>query len=542
MAFHPLIDAWFAETYGKPTAIQSAAWPLIEAEKNVLASAPTGSGKTLTGFLSAISRFCTGGYDAEKLSVLYLSPLKVLNEDIRRNLLEPLAGIRGVFEKAGEVFPPISVETRSGDTPQSERRRFYHHPPSILVTTPESLSILLLNPRGREVLSTVRCIILDEIHSVLGTKRGSFLSCQVDRLSLVTGAEFLRIGLSATVNPPEAAAEFLGNRRPVSIVIPPAEKDISFTVEAAGGGDDEPAIKILHRVEQNHTTLVFAGSRRRAENLRYRINLAAGRPLSFVHHGSLSKELRRSVEQGLAEGAIPCVVATSSLELGIDIGSADEVILAGSPASVAAALQRIGRSGHGVGRTSRGHLIPLHNGDLLSAAALATGIRDREIEEIRPIENPLDILTQIILALCVERDHHINELYTLLRGFYVFRNLARPMYDRVIAMLAGHSQASANAPAHLSRLRELKVRLYWDKVSGMLSAAPGLLLLLYQSGGMITSRGLYAMRIAEGGGGGKGKIGELDEEFVWERRIGDNFNFGNRSWQITAIGNEAVEV
>jgi ATP-dependent Lhr-like helicase len=542
MPFHPLINAWFAGRYGAPTAIQEAAWPLIEEGRHVLAIAPTGTGKTLTAFLSAISRFCRGDYDAGRLSVLYISPLKALNEDIKRNLLEPLAGIRGVFEGAGEPFPPITVETRSGDTPQPERRRFYRRPPSILVSTPESLALLLLNPRGREILSGLRCLILDEIHSVLGTKRGSFLSCQVDRLSLAVrergGPEFLRIGLSATVRPAEAAADFLGGlmpaagspgaweRRPVSIAAPPADKEISFTVE---GMAEDPVPGILRRIEANRSTLIFTGSRRGAEQLSYRINRAAGRPLSYAHHGSLSKELRRAVERGLAEGKIPCVVATSSLELGIDIGGANEVILAGAPPSAASALQRIGRSGHGVGKTSAGRFVPLRRSDLLAAAALETAIRDREIEAIRPIECPLDVLAQIVLALCDEKDRHIDELYGLLRTFYVFRNLDRRAYDSVIRMLAGQGNRG--------RIRELRVRIYLDKAGGILGAAPGTRLLLYSAGGVIPSRGLYSLRLAQG----NLKIGELDEEFVWERRLGDSFRFGNRSWRITAIGHEAVE-
>jgi ATP-dependent Lhr-like helicase len=543
LPFHPLINTWFDKNYGKPTAIQEAAWPLIGEGRHLLAIAPTGSGKTLTAFLSAISLFCGGDYDAHKLSVLYISPLKALNEDIKRNLLEPLAGIGRIFEGAGEVFPPITVETRSGDTPQSERRRFYRHPPSILVSTPESLALLLLNPRGRDILGGIRCLILDEIHSVLGTKRGSFLSCQVDRLSLVVrergGPEFIRIGLSATLRPAEAAADFLGGlmppspkdgaggRRPVCIAAPPADKAISFTVEGMAA---DPIPGIIRRVEASRGVLIFAGSRRGAEQLSYRINQAAGRSLSFAHHGSLSKDLRRAVEQGLAEGKIPCVVATSSLELGIDIGGVDEVILVASPPSVAAALQRIGRSGHGVGRTSAGRFIPLRRGDLLTAAALETAIRDREIETTRPIEFPLDILAQIILALCDEKDRHVDELYALIRTFFVFRNLSRPAYDSVIRMLAGHGNRG--------RLRELKIRLYWDRESGILSAAPGTRFLLYSAGGVIPSRGLYSLRLARE----NVKIGELDEEFVWERRPGDSFSFGNRSWRITGIGHEAVEV
>ncbi|MDR0877147.1 MAG: DEAD/DEAH box helicase [Treponema sp.] len=579
LPFHPIINAWFTETYGEPTAVQAEAWPLIEQGEHVLALAPTGSGKTLTAFLSAISRFCPEGslcaakaadvpadsggaaYSAEQLTVLYISPLKALNEDIKRNLLEPLAAIKSRFEKAGLPFPPIRVETRSGDTPQSERRRFLIHPPSILALTPESLAILLLNPKGRQVLSTVKYVILDEIHAVLGNKRGSFLSCQIDRLALIAG-EFQRVSLSATVKPQEAAAEFVGGlriksgahtggtgteifeKRTVRIVAPASEKNIDFRVEFPDVTEVETRDiekigrygkrytmlinYILARVSNHSTILVFTDSRRRAERLCYFLNQEGGN-IAFTHHGSLSKDLRRAVEQRLVEGTLPCVVATSSLELGIDIGSVDEVILAGSPGSASQALQRIGRSGHGVGKTSRGSLFPFHGMDLLLATAVEGAVRDRDIEDVRPIENPLDVLAQLILALCVEKKRNIDELYELLKGFYIFRSLNRSSYDRTVKMLAGLGENG--------RLRELKPRIYFDAVTGELTALDGALLLLYSSGGVIANRGLYSLRIADGA-----KIGELDEEFVWERRIGDCFDFGSRGWRIISISSESVEV
>jgi len=562
-SFHPLIRSWFTETYGKPTAVQAQAWPLIEQGEHILALAPTGSGKTLAAFLPAISRFCLDSvhdaplYSTDKLTVLYVSPLKALNEDIRRNLLEPLAAIRARFEQAGLSFPAIRVETRSGDTPQSQRRRFLAHPPSILVLTPESLAILLLSPRGRQALSTVKYLILDEIHAVLGNKRGAFLSCQIDRLSLLAG-EFQRISLSATIRPPQAAAEFVGGldqkglSRSVRIVAPAAEKHIDLAIEYPDADNEIDRVErygrhysglisyILNRISQHSTILVFTDSRRRAERLSYYINQeaalseAANGPAAFAHHGSLSKELRHSVEQRLARGELPCVVATASLELGIDIGSVDEVILAGSPGVVSQALQRIGRSGHQVGKISRGRLFPFHGMDLLLATALKSAVDDRDIEEVHPIENPLDILAQIILALCVEKNRNIDELYTLLRGFYIFRNLNRESYIRTAQMLAGVS--SSGASGKKERLREIKPRIWLDNVTGEMGALDGILLLLYASGGVIANRGLYSLRLANGT-----KIGELDEEFVWERRIRDRFYFGGRGWQITGIGTEAVE-
>jgi ATP-dependent Lhr-like helicase len=581
--FHPLIRSWFGKVYGKPTAVQAGAWPLIEQGEHVLALAPTGSGKTLTAFLACLSRFAEGVYPADKLSVLYVSPLKALNEDIRRNLTEPLGAIAAEFEKAGLPFPAVRVETRSGDTPQAERRRFLIHPPAILALTPESLAILLHNPKGRLVLSTVRYLILDEIHAVLGNKRGSFLSCQIDRLSLIAG-EFQRVSLSATVRPPETAAEFAGGlNRAVRVVSPPEEKKITLLVDfpddgaasgdsAAGMAEIDPGSgnipgsaavygkrygllieRVLERIEVNHTTLVFTGSRRRAERLCFLLNQRAGKIVAYTHHGSLSKELRRTVEQRLADGTLPCVVATASLELGIDIGSVDEVILAGSPGSVSQTLQRIGRSGHGVGRVSLGRLFPFHGMDLLLAAALREAVEERDIEETRPIKNPLDVLAQTIIALCVEKKRRTGELYELLRGFYVFRDLSRFSYDSCISMLAGYGNGGGavnsipfggqdrgnektGEPERPKRLRELKPRLYLDRLTGELEAAPGALQMLYSSGGVITNRGLYSLRLSGGT-----KIGELDEEFVWERRTGDCFDFGGRPWRITSIGPEAVE-
>ena len=597
--FHPIIRAWFSETYGNPTSVQAKAWPLIEQGENVLALAPTGSGKTLTAFLSALSRFCggnaaasggqTGGsckeqiYSADKLSVIYVSPLKALNEDIKRNLLEPLAAIKSRFEKEGLSFPALRVETRSGDTPQSQRRRFYIKPPSILALTPESLAILLLNPKGRQALSNVKYLIIDEVHALIGNKRGAFLSCQIDRLALLSG-DFQRISLSATVRNPETTAAFVaGIGRKVTIVAPPVEKKIDFTVEfpdaltdTAQETSQQDAINassvlnsqlqkygarytplinyILKRIWEGSTLLVFVESRRRAERLCYFLNqegtnlfarnrnpvgrdlkdAQTGFAVAFPHHGSLSKELRRGVEKGLAEGRLPCVVATASLELGIDVGSIDEVILAGSTGSVSQALQRIGRSGHKVGQISRGKLFAFHGMDLLIASALKDAVDERDIEEMKPIENPQDILAQLILSLCCEKDRNIDELYELIRKFYIFKNLNYDSYNRVVRMLAGYSSKGGNDKV---RLRDIKPRIWLDSIEGTIGKLDGTTILLYSSGGVIANRGLYSLRLADGV-----KIGELDEEFVWERSIGDCFDFGARGWRITNISAESVEV
>jgi ATP-dependent Lhr-like helicase len=556
---HPLLQDWFTENFGEPTAVQREAWIRIAEKKHVLALAPTGSGKTLAAFLVAISRFAQGLYNPEELCVLYVSPLKALNEDIRRNLLAPLESLAARFAREGAAFPVIRVDTRSGDTPQAERRRFLSRPPGILALTPESLAILLLNPRARAALEKVRYVVLDEVHAVLGSKRGSFLACQIERLAMTAG-EFQRIALSATVRPPEEAAFFTGGlrrlagggreRRPVCVVAPPAHKRISLAVEypdvsaeaqavpvcPEGREGRRPAspryLAVIHaiaeRIGRNRSTLVFTDSRRRAERLAGLLNEHFGKTVAFAHHGSLSKELRHTVETHLAGGSLPCVVATSSLELGIDIGEVDEVILAGACAAAATALQRIGRSGHGVGRTSRALVLPFHGLDLLAGAALALAVADREIEESRNRENPLDVLAQLVLCLCAEKSRNAGELYGLIKGFLPFENLPRASYERVLRMLAGRCGDR--------RLRELKARLYFDERTGELSAPAGLLRLLYTRGGVIANRGGYSLRLAGGT-----KIGELDEEFVWERRPGDRFSFGTRSWRITAITSEAVE-
>jgi len=617
LPFHPLVSAWFTETYGKPTAVQEEAWPLIAAERDILAIAPTGSGKTLTAFLAALSRFIEDAWNPEELCVLYVSPLKALNEDIRRNLVEPIEALKRRAGAAAAEDSPlfrIRVETRSGDTPQSERRRFLLHPPSILAVTPESLAILLLNPRGREVLSHIKFLVIDEIHAVMGTKRGAFLSCQIDRLLRVTGKDFQRVALSATVNPPNTAAEFAGGlvrgkdgaykQRPLVVVAPPAEKKISFSVmfppgpenfaEGNAAGENAAAATtvamtasegamygtryailvnhILERISalrenvlaendkrENAKTgslLVFTDSRRRAERIAYLVNENAGARVALCHHGSLSKELRREVEQSLVQGLVPCVIATSSLELGLDIGDVSEVILAGTPASCARSLQRIGRSGHGVGEESRGVLFPFHGMDLLLGAVMAGAVAEREIEASKLIKNPLDILAQIALALCAEEPRTPDELFEIIQSFAVFSGLARSSFDQVIAMLTGKYYRALNEDddtekvrGEEERLRELKPLLYQDMPestetnsagkdsAGKLYAAEGTLALLYSSGGVIASRGLYSMRLPDGT-----KIGELDEEFVWERRIGESFDFGARSWRIVEIGSEAVTV
>jgi ATP-dependent Lhr-like helicase len=597
--FHPLVREWFAERYGHATAVQSQTWRAALSGAHLLAVAPTGSGKTLAAFLGAISRFATGEYSPESLCVLYISPLKALNEDIRRNLEAPLADLQrfaagraatrsaasgqAVADSVPSVFPAISVATRSGDTPESERRRFLKHPPSILCTTPETFSILLDSPRARPILSSVRLLVLDEIHALAGTKRGSLLACSIGRLAMLAG-EFQRIALSATVKPLDRVARYVGGftmesgsgpeplyiPRPVATISPAMEKRVEFSVEwppqaafgaplaadseslrsfpsgrGRGSAGNAPASAhslpdtsryaaivpaILERVNRNRSTLVFCDSRRQAERLSFLLNESGGEGTAYAHHGSLSRELRRMVESRLKSGALRCVVATASLELGIDVGSVDEVILAGSPPGISVALQRAGRSGHSVGEISRARLFPFHGLDLLWAAAVVEGAKSGDVEETIPPANPLDVLAQVLLALIVEEARAADALYGIVKCFPPFADLGRPAFDSVIQLLCGRYADS--------RIRELEPRVHSDPVDGKLHARDGMRMLLYSSGGSIPDRGPYAMRLKGSGT----KIGELDEEFVWERKAGDSFTFGSQSWRIVGIEAEAVEV
>ncbi|MCE5264190.1 MAG: DEAD/DEAH box helicase, partial [Deltaproteobacteria bacterium] len=426
--FHPLIRKWFEERLGAPTEIQGLAWPVIAAGRHALITAPTGSGKTLTAFLWALNQLITGAWGTGLTRVLYVSPLKALNNDIRRNLEAPLAELKELFRTAGAPFPEVCALTRSGDTPAEERRRMARRPPEILITTPESLNLLLSSRSGRAMLTGIATVILDEIHAVVGTKRGTHLITAVERLVLLTG-EFQRIALSATVRPLPAVAAFVGGfipkgdpkaghyeKRPVEIVSSREEKRteirVSFPPDAREKLVDAswwPVLADTFReiIGQNRATLLFANSRRTAEKVTRLINEGGSETLAYAHHGSLSREIRLAVEERLKKGELKAIVATSSLELGIDIGELDEVILIQTPPSISAAIQRIGRSGHGVGGTSRGRLFPTHGHDFLYAAVLA----------------------QVILAMTGVETWDIDALYAFLRQSAPYRRVPRRQYD-----------------------------------------------------------------------------------------------------------------
>ncbi len=550
-SFHPLVEQWFLEKFGGPTDIQRQSWPKISAGDHLLITAPTGSGKTLTAFLWAMNQLIVGKWETGHTRVLYVSPLRALNNDIQRNLIEPLQELKQIFQKSRESFPDIRVLTRSGDTPQTDRRQMLRHPPEILITTPESLNLLLSSIGGRSILHSLSTVILDEIHAVVGTKRGVYLITAVDRLVRLSG-EFQRIALSATIQPLEIVARFVGGLkmkggpeapgytpRPVTAVGSSAQKQYDIQVKSSPAPLDpetadsiwDPMIKELKQIIfRNRSTLVFVNSRRLCEFLTLKINREEEEPFAYAHHGSLSLEIRTEVEQRLKEGKLRAIVATHSLELGIDIGSLDEVVLIQSPFSVSSAIQRIGRAGHQVGETSRGTFFPTHSKELIEAAVLVSGILHRDIEAVHPVLCPLDVLAQVIVSMVGTETWDIDALFDNLRASYPYQYLSREQFDLVLDMLAGRYAAS--------RVRELKPLVSIDRMDHNLTARRGALQTLYLSGGVIPDRGYFHLRHEET----NARIGELDEEFVWEASVGDTFALGTQNWKIRQITHNDVFV
>jgi ATP-dependent helicase Lhr and Lhr-like helicase len=552
--FSDLTRTWFQGAFPSPTAAQDGAWEAIASGEDALVVAPTGSGKTLAAFLWALDRLATDPVpeERERLRVLYVSPLKALASDIERNLRSPLAGIRTVASIRGVAAPDIRVAIRTGDTPAEDRRRFARHPPDILITTPESL-FLLLTSQAREALASVTTVIVDEVHSVAATKRGSHLALSLERLDQLLPARAQRIGLSATVRPLDEVATFLSGRGKTSVVAPPFEKEIDVsvvvpvedltaigeTLDGHGEGSPEertsvwPSIerRLVELVREQRSSIVFANSRRMAERLCARMNALAGAEIAKAHHGSVSREQRTLIEEELKAGRLPCVVATSSLELGIDMGAVDLVIQVESPTSVAQGLQRIGRAGHHVGAVSRGVVFPKFRGDLLESAVIVERMRAGAIEELRYPRNPLDVLAQQIVAMVAMDDWDVDALEELIRRAAPFAELPRSALESVLDMLSGRYPSDEFA--------ELRPRLVWDRETGRLSARSSAQHLAVTSGGTIPDRGLFGVFIA----GEKGtRVGELDEEMVYESRVGEVFVLGASSWRIEEITHDRVLV
>ena len=539
-SFHPQIRNWFTQRFKQPTDVQQAAWPVIASGAHSLITAPTGSGKTLTAFLWSLNRFANEDWQPGATRLLYVSPLKALNNDIQRNLLEPLKEL-----SAQGIMSDIKVRTRSGDTSQNDRQRMLRKPPDILITTPESLTLLLTTTRGRLALSTVETMIIDEVHSLVENRRGVALMTAAERLLDLTGS-LQRIALSATVSPLESVAQYVGGydaggtAREVSIVNPPTEKSISLDVRypvevkvAAESGEsvwDPLAEKFRDVALNNRSTLFFTNSRAMAEKITLKINEQSPSLLAYAHHGSLAREIRSEVERRLKFGELRAIVATSSLEMGIDIGSLDQVVLLQSPPGIAATLQRIGRAGHSVGQESRGSLFPVHAADFVEAAALSAATVARDLEPLKPMKGALDTLSQVIVSMCANETWNADDIYQLAKRSTPYQHLPREQFDLVMELLAGRYAGS--------RVRELQSRIIYNRIEGTVAAKKNAVFALYNSGGSIPDRGYYQIRHADTGA----NIGELDEEFVWEARVGDTFALGTQHWQVKQINHNDVLV
>lgn len=587
---------WFRDVFAAPTPVQAAAWASIAQERHTLVVAPTGSGKTLAAFLWALDHVATHPTPDRRTRVLYVSPLKALGVDVERNLRAPLVGIRRTAERLGRQVAEVSVGVRSGDTSARERSALLRRPPDVLITTPESL-YLMLTSSAQETLRDVDCVIVDEIHAIAGTKRGTHLAVSLERLDRLAGRDVQRIALSATVRPLDRVAAFLGGDRPVNVVAPPAEKswDVHTRLPVAditdpdphppaggdpllsGGGTDtliSPDVtgSIWPHVEQQvyetvmagRSTLVFTNSRRTAERLTARLNEiwaeehdpeslapvsrrppaqvmaaadevgAAPAVIARAHHGSVSKQAREEIEGALKSGELRCVVATSSLELGIDMGAVDKVIQISAPPSVASALQRIGRAGHSVGETSRGDVYPMHRGDLVAATVAIQRMLDGQIEELTVPRTPLDVLAQQTVAAAVaagEAGLPVEDWLAAITRSLPYAALEPQAFDSVIELLTG-SYPSADFGELRARLVEADGRLY---------ARPGALRLAVTSGGTIPDRGMFGVFLA-GAEAGARRVGELDEEMVYESRVGDVFTLGASSWRIQEINRDQVIV
>jgi ATP-dependent Lhr-like helicase len=533
--FRPETRAWFEQNFAAPTPAQADGWPAIASGRHVLIQAPTGSGKTLAAFLSAIDRLTTA--PGQGLRVLYVSPLKALNYDVERNLRGPLAGLRS----------ELRVAVRTGDTPQKERAAMLREPPDILITTPESL-FLLLTSRARELLRSVDTLILDEVHAVAGTKRGAHLALSVERLEALAAQSFQRIGLSATQRPLEEIGKFVSGGREIELVDAGIAKELDLEVVVPVEDMREPGETreegweprsiwpsiypaLLELVRAHRSTIVFVNNRRLAERLALRLNELAEEEVARAHHGSLAREQRTQIEEDLKAGRIPCLVATSSLELGIDMGAVDLVIQVESPKSVARGLQRIGRAGHSLGEVSRGRIFPKFRADLLESAVVAQRMRAGLIEETQIPRNPLDVLAQHIVAICADEEIEVAELHRLVRRAYPFADLSRAQLDNVLDMLAGRYPSDEFA--------ELRPRIVWDRTAGVIRGRPGVRRLAVTNAGTIPDRGLFGVFIAGETGG---RVGELDEEMVYEARAGQVIVLGASSWRIEEITRDRVLV
>ncbi len=591
--FHPAVAQWFHDSLGEPTPVQRAGWPSIAAGNHSLLLAPTGSGKTLAAFLACLDFLWRNPPPDPSIKVLYISPLKALNNDIYRNLQMPLEGVLATARHRGEALPRIEVAVRTGDTPTAERQRMLRKPPHVLITTPESLH-LLLTSKAREVLGNLSYCIVDEIHSLCPNKRGVFLALLLERLQTLNPQGFVRIGLSATMKPLDELARYLGGQtfredgtvepRPVKIIDAGLRKNLDLRVispvEQFGPLPERSIWPSIYRliakeILAHRSTIVFANNRRSVERITREVNTtladlgveANGEnepitpniesgirevgPVTSVteeiqvraHHGSVSLEMRQQTEQALKEGRLRAVVATASLELGIDMGAVDLVIQVESPGNVTRGLQRVGRAGHLVGQHSQGRLVPKTLPDLLNEAVLAGEMKAGNVEALRAPTNCLDILAQQIVAMTAMEDWKVDNLFRVVRQAYPFRELTASALDAVLQMITGRFRFTAQPDEGTARVNPaqqmsaLQPRISWDRVHERLQALPGSQRLALAHGGTIPDMGQYAVYTHRGQ-----RIGELDEEFVFERRIGDAFILGTNTWRLDKIEVDRVLV
>jgi ATP-dependent Lhr-like helicase len=544
-SFHPAVAAWFMRTFDAPTPAQAQAWPAIQAGRDVLVAAPTGSGKTLAAFLAAIDQLVKeggAGVLPDETRVLYVSPLKALSNDIHRNLEAPLAGIRGELAALGLMDVDIRTTVRTGDTSQSERARMRRKAPHIVVTTPESLYVLLGSKSGRDMLSTCRTVIIDEIHAIAANKRGTHLALSLERLQAFTGRRLVRVGLSATQTPIEEVARFLvgtnrnpgdcsivdsGHRRArdLALELPPAPLEPVMSGEAWTQVYD----RLAELVREHRSTIVFVNTRRLAERIARHLSERIGEEHVAAHHGSLAKERRFKAEQQLKRGELKALVATASLELGIDIGDVDLVCQIGSTRSINAFLQRVGRAGHAVGGTSKGRLFPLSRDELVECAALLDAVRRGELDRLIIPCNALDVLTQQITAEVAAREWQEDALFDLVRGAYPYRGLRREDFDACVRMLAQGFSTRRGRHGAL---------IHHDAVNAMLRPRKGARLTAITSGGVIPDNADYKVMLEPEGFA----VGTVNEDFAVESLQGDIFQLGNTSYRILRVERGTVRV